>query len=122
MQRPWGRRVLLCGRHGNEARVTEKENLGVKGSRWGLSRSCCILLGCVNHRWILLQGRVGRASLAFQKNHCVEEKDVSCSGRTQGRRDGGLDQGGGSGSDEKWPHTGSLKVKLPGFAVGQEVG
>lgn len=38
--------------------------------------------------------------------------------RIQGRRDGGLDQGLGSGYDEKWPDTGCLKVKLKGFVAG----
>lgn len=40
----------------------------------------------------------------------------------QGREDGGLDQAWGSGSDEKWPDSGYLQVKLVGCAVGQEVG
>lgn len=76
----WGRRVLLCGRHGNEAVTGERENLGVKGSRWGLSSSCYILLGCVHRRgaWeepeemreCRLRGRVGRASLALGKGRC----------------------------------------------------
>lgn len=40
----------------------------------------------------------------------------------QGREDGGLDQAWGSGSDEKWPDSGYLQVKLAGCAVGQKVG
>lgn len=33
-----------------------------------------------------------------------------------------LGPGRSGGSDEQWPHTGYLKAKLPGLAVGQEVG
>lgn len=42
--------------------------------------------------------------------------------RIQGSEDGGLDQGGDGGSDEKWPDTGYFKMKLAVFAIGQEVG
>ena len=118
----------FVGRTGVRPEWLEKENLGVKGRRWGLSHSCCICWAMSTTLGLYSRGFCAKPDLHFRRTTVatVWRKRASVATchyyRIQGRKDGGLDPGRGRGSGEKWPHSGYLKVKLPGFAVEQEVG
>lgn len=62
--------------------------------------------------WPLLGGKKKKKKASVAIDYCC---------RIQRTEDDGLEQGGDSGSDEKWPDTGYLKVKLAACAVGWEV-